>query len=78
MNIKTQFNVGDKVFFLSHNKVTEGRVKRIVVECSKGSSKKDTELVTIRYDIRISDNLSSYDKYESECFPTKEDLINSL
>lgn len=78
MNIKTQFNVGDKVFFLSHNKVTEGRVKRIVVECSKGSSKKDTELVTIRYDIRVSDNLSTYDKYESECFSSKDELIKSL
>lgn len=78
MNIKTQFNVGDKVFFLSYNKVTEGWVKRIIVDCSKELSKKDTELVTIQYDIRVSDNLDSYDKYESECFPTKEDLVKSL
>jgi hypothetical protein len=78
MNIKTQFNVGDKVFFLSYNKVTEGRVKRITVYCSKETSKKNTELVTIQYDIRVSDNLDLYDKYESECFPTKEDLVKLL
>lgn len=78
MNIRTQFNIGDTVFFLSHNKVNEGRVKRIVVDCSKGTSKKDTELVTIQYDIRVSDNLSSYDKPESECFSSKDELIKSL
>ncbi len=71
MTIETKYNIGDTVWFMKNNKLTQGKITVITVESVIGNS------------ILISHGLNNGDTTrppysENELFPTKQDLINSL
>lgn len=70
MEIKTKFDAGDEVFFLSSDGVKEGIVQTVMVNQDKDSGKQ----IFITYMIR---NWTGEYK-ESRLFASKEDLIKSL
>jgi len=83
MKIETKFNSGNEVWFMFKNKPHKDTVTNFFVDCSyKGGS--DTGWGGRCYPILISyrftpDGQSGLvTKDESECFPTKEELLASL
>ena len=69
MEIKTKYNVGDKVYFLSNNAVVCLPIDTIRIEIDKNNN-------IIKY--RISNNGTCEWRQEDKLFTTKEELLKSL
>lgn len=70
MNIETQYNINNTVYFLHNNKVWEGTVKKISIIVENNS-------LVIVYKVRYNDwkykNLK-----QSQAYNTKQELLDSL
>lgn len=75
MEIKTKFNIGDKVFYIHNNQLCKGAVHDIHVLVFPDGLKRN---VSISYSIRNSFNIEIADFFEKDLFGTKEELINNL
>ena len=69
MIIETKYNIGDEVWFLYNREPINKDIRAIKTGASR-------RLQYIKYVFR--ENELSFEKDESELFPTKEELINSL
>ena len=67
MTIETKYNVGQKVWILHRNTIREETVIEIKIEVNKRGK------AEIIYDIRYMEDVS-----ESELFPSKQALLDSL
>lgn len=81
MEIKTKYNIGEKVFYISGNKIVEGTIvsRQIILgegeyfgKSPNGSIKKEVEYCIHHHDIHLTT------MPEELLFPTKEELIKSL
>ena len=74
MEIKTKFNVFEKVYYMHDNVVKSGEITKINITCSSNTTP------LIQYELEGS--IFYDDKYrirnEDEVFATKEELLNSL
>lgn len=68
MELKTKYNVGNKLFFMAANKVEIGKVMYIRIDIKKEGAK-------IYYSL---DNSYATGLEETIVFDTKEGLLNSL
>lgn len=70
MNIETQYNINNTVYFLHNNKVWEGTVKKISITVENNS-------LAITYKVQYNDwkykNLK-----QSQAYNTKQELLDSL
>ena len=64
LKIETKFDIGQTVFYMSENKITQNNVKHIEIEVSKNPY--------------ISYSLGTLCMVEEDLFATKEDLIKEL
>lgn len=69
MTIETKYNIGDEVWFLYNREPVNKDIRAI----KTGTSRR---LQYIKYVFR--ENELSFEKDESELFPTKEELLKSL
>lgn len=69
MKIETKFNIGDEVWFMCQNKPTVLHVKKIMSESCKDCSIINYIVFNAGRDEWIN---------EAYCFPTKQQLIESL
>lgn len=70
MNIKTQYNINNTVYFIHNNKVWEGIVKRISIIVENNS-------IVITYKVQYTDWKYKLVK-ESQVYNTKQELLDSL
>ena len=77
MEIKTKFNMGDDIYFITNRGIRHGNVKSFNIS--------PTNLVrlemggVLHFDIKVTYETDNYeDLYEECCFSTKEELINHL
>ena len=81
MTIETKYNIGDRLWTIDDNKVTCFTVSRIDTSTTVDSIAATVEGTVIGQKMSrpIQYGGSSTGlHYESECFPTKEELIESL
>jgi hypothetical protein len=71
MVLKTKYNIGDKIWFVSHNMVNSGRIDAVSASVIKRISG-----VSSRVFYRIEGTLVEID--EKYAFESKEDLKNAL
>lgn len=73
MEIKTKYNIGDKVYTLHKNKITKVKIK--AVNCALSNTER-----YIGYATDIVEGLFNSNKVftEKELFKTKEELLESL
>ncbi len=71
MEIKTKYDIGQRVFYMDNNKVKEGTIDRIYIDAQYNA--KDNK-VKIYY--RLFTTAKFYK--DNELFPTKEELLKSL
>lgn len=77
MDITTKFNVGDRVFLLYDNLVTETQIHTIHVNViSNGGAIHPIPVIDIKYDIELKKTRCLW--VEPLLFATKEDLLKSL
>ena len=74
MDIKTKYNIGDKVFYIHNNQLCKGAVHDIHVLVFPDGLKRN---ISISYSIRNFSILKSL-IFEKDLFGTKEELINNL
>lgn len=72
MTIETKYNIGDEVWVYLFMRPT-----RMVVESIEFRKDGNTESIWY-FVVNINDRRECYDANESELFPTKEELLNSL
>jgi len=74
MKIETKYNVGDEVWYitLGGRKAQESKIIKILTLTELYILGKPT---SIKYVLKAEDNNM---RYESELFPSKQDLLNSL
>lgn len=77
MEIKTKFNMGDDIYFITNRGIRHGHVKSFNIS--------PTNLVRLEmggilhFDIKVTYDTDNYeDLYEEYCFSTKEELIDYL
>lgn len=70
MNIETQYNINNTVYFLYNNKVWEGTVKKITITVEHNS-------LVITYKVQYNDWKYKSLK-ESQAYNTKQELLDSL
>lgn len=70
MNIETQYNINNTVYFLHNNKVWEGTVKKITITIENNS-------LVISYKVQYNDWKYKSLK-ENQAYNTKQELLNSL
>ena len=70
MKVETKFNVDDKVWLIDNNRVVNATIASVWAFKNIHTNKK----VEIRYSMFNVDK----DRYESEVFATKEELLASL
>ena len=78
MEIKTKYNIGDKVFFIQENAVHQGFIKEIAVYVSNDGY---SDIQREYYDIKSYEKAidKEYKKVnQSLIYKTKEELLNSL
>ena len=78
MEIKTKFNVGDKVWVMYDNKATEAEIFEVYFKQSHKFDAKDRMGTEITYMLK-SNNLLNFGVFpEGIFYASKEELINSL
>ena len=78
MEIKTKFDVGDKVWIMDSNKAIEAEIYEVCFKQSQKIGAKGRKEINITYMLK---NLHLYDIgtfHEGEIYASKEELINSL
>lgn len=70
MNIETQYNINNTVYFMHNNKVWEGTVKKITITVENNS-------LIIVYKVQYNDWKYKSLK-ESQAYNTKQELLDSL
>ena len=71
MNVEVKFEVGDTMWFMQHNKVTEATISSIKIEVTlRSAGIRDTSILVVPY------NMSAVSM--QRCFKTKEELLKSL
>ena len=77
MDIKTKFNMGDEIYFVTQNGIRHGNVTSFHIS--------PTNLVRLEmggilhFDINVTYDTDNYeDLYEEYCFSTKKELIDYL
>lgn len=70
MNIETQYNINNTVYFIHTNKVWEGTVKKITITVENNS-------LVIVYKVQYS-NWKYKSLKESQAYNTKQELLDSL
>lgn len=70
MNIETQYNINNTVYFIHTNKVWEGTVKKITITVENNS-------LVISYKVQYS-NWKYKSLKESQAYNTKQELLDSL
>lgn len=70
MNIETQYNINNTVYFIHNNKVWEGIVKRISIIVENNS-------IVITYKVQYTDWKYKLVK-ENQVYNTKQELLDSL
>lgn len=80
MNFITKYNVGDKVFVLENNLIVCDKIEGICVTHGKIAIRGSKHRLSFeKNDCKIYYRLEKkFNKYESDLFKTKEDLIKSL
>lgn len=79
MDISTKCKINDLVYFLKDNKVTTGKVERIMIEVRKPGEPWITNFIfpsTVRYYEQKEDEYVRVD--DAYVFHTKEELLASL
>ena len=71
MDIKTKYEIGQRVFYMDNNKVKEGTIDRIYIDAQYNAN---YNKVKISY--RLFTTAKFYE--DNELFPTKEELLKSL
>ena len=80
MDIKTEYNLGQSVFFMSENRVCKGIIKRIHIECQDEVDIVISPMgksVSVFYCVETP-HFTDFSVAEYKLFPTKEDLLKSL
>ena len=80
MDIKTKYDIGQRVFFMSNNRVYEGIIKRIHIECQDEVDFVISPMgksVSVFYCVETP-HFTDFSVAEYKLFPTKEDLLKSL
>jgi hypothetical protein len=67
LKVSTKFDIGDKVWYISDNKVNENDITGVSISVD------NNELVNVDYTLHFNDKVS-----ENLLFSTKEELIKSL
>lgn len=70
MNIETQYNINNTVYFIHTNKVWEGTVKKITITVENNS-------LVIVYKVQYS-NWKYKSLKENQAYNTKQELLDSL
>ena len=80
MDFKTEYNLGQSVFFMSENRVCKGIIKRINIECQDEVDFVISPMgksVSVFYCVETP-HFTAFSVAEYKLFPTKEDLLKSL
>ena len=80
MDIKTEYYLGQSVFFMSENRVCKGIIKGINIECQDEVDFVISPMgksVSVFYCVKTPPFTDFYVE-EYKLFPTKEDLLKSL
>lgn len=64
--LKTKYNIGDEVWFMTNNKPRKTTVERVIISRE-----------SISYEVKRAPGVPGF-LLEDELFPTKEDLLKSL
>jgi hypothetical protein len=76
MEIKTKYNIGDKVFYMHDNKVCDGIIASIeAIVIADMNTRPLEHYTTIYYNLCGMINIK---KCETYCFNSKEELIKTL
>ena len=80
MDFKTEYNLGQSVFFMSENRVCKGIIKRIHIE---GQDEVDFVISPMGKSVSVfycveTPHYTDFSVAEYKLFPTKEDLLKSL
>ena len=70
MNIETQYNINNTVYFIHTNKILEGTIKKITITVENNS-------LVIVYKVQYS-NWKYKSLKESQAYNTKQELLDSL
>lgn len=77
MTIETKYNIGDEVWVIVENRAQCLRIEGVAVSTLSETFDESGKLISYR--IRINYYLGDgYWVNDSDCFPTKEELIRSL
>ena len=80
MDIKTKYDIGQSVFYMSENRVRKGIIKRINIECQDEVNLVISPMgksVSVFYCVETP-HFIDFSVAEYKLFPTKEDLLKSL
>ena len=75
MDIKTKYDLGQRVFFMSDNRVCEGTIEYFNIEFSQEIS--GEKYMTISYCVKTI-FFTDFSVAENKLFLTKEELLKSL
>ena len=70
MTIETKYNIGDEVWFRTLGINYKAKINCIIIDVFPNGNR------IIHYNLHS--NGHSYERYEEELFPTKEELLKSL
>ena len=80
MDFKTEYNLGQSVFFMSENRVCKGIIKRIHIECQDEVDFVISPMgksVSVFYCVETP-HFTDFSVAEYKLFLTKEELLKSL
>lgn len=77
MDIKTKYNIGDKVWVIFENRAQYLRIEGVMINTLDETFNESGKLVSYRLGIKyyLGDG---YWVNDIDCFPTKEELLKSL
>lgn len=76
MTIETKYNIGDEVWCIDNNMVTQSKIRSIVIEVGGAGSIIKRHIL---YRMYVDDIIRRKPLVrESDLFPTKEELLKSL
>ena len=80
MDIKTKYDIGQSVFYMSENRVRKGIIKGINIKCQDEVDFVISPMgksVSVFYCVETP-HFTDFSVAEYKLFPTKEDLLKSL
>ena len=76
MEIKTKYDIGQRVFFMDNNQVKESVINQILAEVRNRIGYKREVYIEMSVSYYLVDSNLLYE--EGKLFPTKEELLKSL